>query len=93
MSQPKVLIYGVMSVGQDFSRGRENYISNKILSVHIETEGGEVGFSDPLVQHSVKSLGYRIIDKSVFKDGTVFSSQIRCEDIEAYQIRKQILKH
>lgn len=93
MSQPKVLIYGVILVAQDFSRGRENYINNKLLSVHIETKGGEVGFSDPLIQHRVRSLGYCIMDRSVFKDGTVSFSQIRCEDIEAYQIRKQILKH
>lgn len=93
MSQPKVLISGVILVAQDFSRGRENYINNKLLSVHIETKGGEVGFSDPVIQHRVKSLGHCIMDKSVFKDGTVSFSQIRHEDIEAYQVRKQILKH
>ena len=86
VSQPKVLINGVMLVAQDFSGGRKNYTNNKILSVHVETKGGEVWFSHPLIQHRVRSLGYRIMDKSVFKDGTVSFSQIRCEDIEAYQI-------
>lgn len=62
MSQLKVLIYGVMSVAQDLSRGRENYINNKILSVHIETKGEEVGLNDSLIQHRVRSLGYCLMD-------------------------------